>query len=85
MRDCVGGVMIEMILSQGDIGSGGRDQMAGCRRPPNAIQIRMVRVGSANPEQGQGDSNHRYRENKAAYQENAPATWSFCRGGCRSF
>lgn len=50
LRDCVYGVMIEMMLSQGEVGSGGRDEVFGCGWPPNATPIRMVRVGAVNPE-----------------------------------
>ena len=52
LRDPVGGVMIENILAQGDVGSPGRDQIAAPLRPSDAIPICMVRVGSVDPEQG---------------------------------
>lgn len=44
--------MIEKILPQSDVGSPGRDQISAPLRPPDAVAIRMVRVGAVDPEQG---------------------------------
>lgn len=49
LRYRVGGVVIEQVPLQGDIGSRGRDQITTSLRPPDAIPTRMVRFGSVDP------------------------------------
>ena len=45
----VGSVVIEEVLLQGDVGSGGRDQAPAPVRPPDAVAVRVVGIGSVYP------------------------------------
>ena len=54
LRYRVDGVVIEQVSLQGDVGSGGRDQISAPLWPPDTISVSMVRIDSVDPEQGKG-------------------------------
>ncbi len=72
LRYRVDGVVIEQVPLQGDVGSGGRDQIPAPLRPPDTTSVRMVCIDSVDPKQGQGE-HHRQCENEDTYLENTAA------------